>query len=310
MIITRGNTRRRRIGAVGMYDGVHRGHLFLLDYLHLEAEQRHLSPVAITFRDHPLTIVRPEDAPKLISTPDDKIELLHEAGAEDVIILDFDEKMRYMTARRFLAMLQKRWAIDALVVGFNNRFGSDRVEDIDQYRAIGKEVGIDILEAPEYKGIGSPVSSSIIRRLLNEGKLDEANTALGHPFTIRGKVVDGRRLGRTLGFPTANVSPNISNQLLPSFGVYAAIAVTPDGVRHQAVVNVGKRPTVEATPETAPVTIEAHLINYAGYLYGSELLVQFMHRIRDEHKFASIDKLRKALENDKRKAMSLLAKDA
>lgn len=308
MILSRGNTKRRRIAAVGMYDGVHRGHLFLLDYLRLEAEQRGLSPAAVTFRDHPLTVVRPDDAPPLLSSPDDKMARLTEAGADDVIILDFDQKMRHMTARQFLTMLRKRWAIDALVVGFNNRFGRDRIEGIDQYREIGREIGIDILEAPEYKGIGSPVSSSIIRRLLIEGKLDEANTALGRPYSLKGTVVDGRRLGRTLGFPTANVSPEPSNAVLPAFGVYAAIAVTPDGERHPAVVNIGRRPTVEADPETAPVTIEAHIIDFAGYLYGSLLELQFIARIRDERKFPSVDRLRKALEGDKRKALDLLRK--
>ncbi len=181
MILTRGNTKRRRIAAVGMYDGVHRGHRFLLDYLKLEAGQRGLTPTAVTFRDHPLTVVRPEDAPALLTDPDRKMDLLSEAGAEDIIILDFNEKMRRMSARRFLSMLHKRWGIDALIVGFNNRFGRDRLDGIDQYRAIGGEIGIDIIEAPEYKGIASPISSSIIRAALSRGEVKEAAEALGHP---------------------------------------------------------------------------------------------------------------------------------
>lgn len=309
MILTRGNTKRRRIAAVGMYDGVHRGHRFLLDYLRLEAQQRNLSSTAVTFGPHPLTIVRPHDAPSLLSPPDDKIARLEEAGADDVIILDFNEKMRHMTARQFLTMLHRRWAIDALVVGFNNRFGRDRLEGVEQYRKIGREIGIDILEAPEYKGIGSPVSSSIIRRHLTSGRLAEANEALGRYYTIRGTVVDGRRLGRTLGFPTANVSPDPANAVLPSFGVYAALVTTPDGQRHPAVVNIGHRPTVEADPDKSPVTIEAHIIDYAGYLYGQKIEIEFVSFLRKEKKFASIDKLRSALESDKRSALSLLRKE-
>lgn len=306
MILRRGNTKRRRIGAVGMYDGVHLGHRFLLDYLRLEANQRGLASAAVTFSDHPLTIVRPDDVPPALSIPEEKYALLEEAGADDVIILKFDSAMRHLTARKFLEMLHKRWAIDALVVGFNNRFGRDRLEGIDQYREIGREIGIDVIEAPEYKGKGSPVSSSIVRQLLADGRLDEANTALGRFYDITGTVVDGRRLGRTLGFPTANVAPEPANAALPKFGVYAAVAVTPDGEEHPAVVNIGRRPTVEENAATAPVTIEAHLIDYAGYLYGSRLTLRFVERLRDEKKFAGIDKLRKALEGDCRKAVGIL----
>lgn len=308
MILHRGNTRRRRIGAVGMYDGVHRGHCFLMDYMRLEAEQRGLAITAITFEEHPLSVVRPDDAPPLLTRPADKLRLLEEAGADDIVVLKFDQKMRRMSAREFLKMLRKRWAIDALVVGFNNRFGRDREEGIEQYRAIGREIGMDILEAPEYKGTGAPVSSSAIRSHLAAGRISEANEALGRKYTIKGFVVDGRHLGRTLGFPTANVSPDPANAALPSCGVYAAIAVTPDGMRHPAVVNIGHRPTVESDPENAPLSIEAHIINYAGYLYGAELELQFVARLRDEKKFTSVDKLRDALVRDREKAIKLLKK--
>lgn len=308
MILHRGNTRRRRIAAVGMYDGVHRGHCFLIDYLRLEAEQRGLTATAVTFEEHPLTVVRPEDAPDLLSSPDDKLTMLEEAGADDIVVLDFSQKMRRMSAKQFLTMLHRRWAIDALVVGFNNRFGRDRIDGIDQYRAIGREIGIDIIEAPEYKGIGSPVSSSIIRSLLADGKLAEANEALGRPFAIKGTVVDGRHLGRTLGFPTANISPDPANAALPRCGVYAALAVMPDGKRLPTVVNIGHRPTVEDDPENAPVSIEAHIIDFAGYLYGAELKLLFVERLRDERKFQSVDKLRDALGRDRAKALKLLRK--
>ncbi len=309
MILTRGNNKRRRIAAVGMYDGVHRGHKFLIDYLRLEAVQRSLAAAAVTFRNHPLTVVRPDAAPPMLSSPDEKMRMLEAAGVDDVIILDFNDKMRHMTAREFLKMLKRRWAIDALVVGFNNRFGRDRLEGIEQYKAIGKEIGIDILEAPEYKGLGAPVSSSIIREHLAQGRLAEANKSLGRHYSIKGVVVDGRRLGRTLGFPTANVAPEPANAALPVLGVYAAIVVTPDGVRRPAVVNIGRRPTVEEDPEAAPVTIEAHIINYAGYLYGSTIEIDFISFIREEKKFASVEKLRNALESDKKKALALLRKE-
>ncbi|MCM1029722.1 MAG: riboflavin biosynthesis protein RibF [Pseudoflavonifractor sp.] len=306
MILTKGNTKRRRIAAVGMYDGVHRGHCFLLDYLRLEATQRELTPTAVTFRNHPLTVVRPSDAPPLICSPEEKMTLMEEAGADDIVVLDFDTKMRRMTAHRFLSMLHKRWAIDALVVGFNNRFGKDRIDGIEQYRAIGTEIGMDIIEAPEYKGTAAPVSSSIIRGLLADGKIEEADNALGRPFTLTGTVVDGRHLGRTLGFPTANIEPDHDNAMIPAPGVYATIAILPTGERIPSVVNIGHRPTVEDDPANAPQTIEAHIIDWTGYLYGATLKLQFISRLRDEKKFPSIDALRRALASDRRRALSTL----
>lgn len=306
MILSRGNTRRRRIAAVGMYDGVHRGHRFLIDYLRLEATQRQLTPSVITFSHHPKTVVDPDAVPPSLTSPEEKNRMLEEVGADDVIILDFDSKMRRMTARQFLTMLRRRWAIDTLVVGFNNRFGRDRVDGIEQYREIGREIGLDVIEAPEYKGVGAPVSSSAIRKYLSEGKIAEANEALGRPYMLQGKVVDGRHLGRTLGFPTANISPDPADAALPAIGVYAALAETPDGAIHPAVVNIGRRPTVEADPATAPISIEAHIIDYAGYLYGSTLKISFIARLRDERRFPSVDKLRRALEADCRRALTLL----
>lgn len=308
MILTKGNKKRRRIAAVGMYDGVHRGHRFLLDYLKLEASQRGLTPTAVTFRDHPLTIVRPDEAPLLLCSPDEKLRLLTEAGVEDIVILDFNDKMRHFSARRFLSMLHKRWAIDTLIVGFNNRFGHDRVDGIEQYRAIGDEIGIDIIEAPEYKGIASPVSSSIIRSMLGRGDVKGAAEALGHPYILRGTVVDGRHLGRSLGFPTANLSPEPANSIVPAPGVYVAEAVIPSGEILPAVVNIGHRPTVEDDPEQAPLSIEAHIIDWSGYLYGEHLELNFIGRLRDEKKFDSLDRLRQALRTDCRHALDLLKK--
>lgn len=308
MITGRPNTDRRRIAAVGMYDGVHLGHRFLIDYLTLEAHSRGLSPAVVTFASHPLSVVRPEDAPQLLMGRDEKLHRLEMAGADDVIVLDFDEKMRRMSARAFLNMLHRKWGIDALVVGFNNRFGHDRVDGIDQYREIGAEIGMEIIEAPEYRGTGSPVSSSVIRGFISEGKVDQAAVALGRPYAIIGTVVPGRQIGRTLGFPTANISPDTEQaQCIPATGVYAAMTTTPDGVARPTILNIGRRPTVEGDDENAPVTIEAHILDYAGYLYGEKLRVEFIKRIRDERRFDSLDKLRKAIASDTRKARGILA---
>ena len=305
MIIEKSNRSRRRIAAVGMYDGVHLGHRYLIDYLSLEARSRNLTPSVVTFRNHPLSVVRPDDAPPMLMEPDEKFLRLEQAGADDIIVLDFDEKMRHMPAAGFLKMLHKNYAIDSLVVGFNNRFGHNRTDGFQQYQAIGREIGMEVLEAPEYKGIGSPVSSSIIRTNLAQELIDQANIALGRTYTLEGPVVPGRQLGRTLGFPTANIVPDFKNICIPGCGVYAALTTTPDKVRRPTILNIGHRPTVEADGDKAPISIEAHILDYAGYLYGERLTIEFIEKLRDERKFDSLEKLKKAISNDTRKARSI-----
>lgn len=169
-LITKYDTSSRRIAAVGMYDGVHAGHRFLIDYLGVEARSRGLVPSVVTFSRHPLSVVRPLEAPALLNTLDDRVRLLSQAGAQDVILLSFNESLRRMSAKDFLSILRKKFAIEALVVGFNNRLGHDLVDSMEQYRTIGREVGVEVIAAPEYRGPFAPVSSSAIRRHLIEGR--------------------------------------------------------------------------------------------------------------------------------------------
>ncbi len=309
MIIKRGNTKSRRIAAIGMWDGIHTGHKFLIDYLKLEASPRGLVPAVVTFETHPLSVVAPERAPRLLTTPEKKFEMLTDAGAEDVIVVDFTPKLQHMSARQFLSMLHKRFAIDALVVGFNNRFGRDRLEGLEQYQAIGNELGIEIIGAPEYTGAHEKVSSSVVRALIEEGNVAKAAKLLGRPYELTGEVVSGEHLGTSLGFPTANLRPENDNAVIPAIGVYAAYTVTPDGLKRPTIVNIGVRPTVTANDaEPANITIEAHILDYSGYLYGETISLLFVERIRDEKKFNSLDKLRKALADDAHKARNIFKK--
>lgn len=306
-LITKQDTSRRRIAAVGMYDGVHLGHRFLLDYLGVEARSRGLTPAVVTFSRHPLSVVRPMEAPGLLTSLEDRVTLLDKAGAEDVILLSFTDSLRHMSAEEFLKMLRKKYAIDALVLGFNNRFGHDHPAGLEQYRAIGAAVGVDIVQAPEYRGEAAPISSSSIRRLLAEGKTEEAAKALGSHYAIRGKVVAGKHLGRTLGFPTANVEPVTPESLVPKAGVYAAWVTTPDGERRPSVVNIGYRPTVDdSDPDKCRLTIEAHVIDYQGYIYDEEIKIEFVRRLRSERKFASTAKLASQVKEDVEDAREIL----
>ena len=307
-LISSPDTSRRRIAAVGMYDGVHLGHRFLIDYLGVEARSRGLVPSVVTFVRHPLTVVRPTEAPALLDTLEDRMLSLGEAGAEDVIVLEFNDRIHHMSAEKFLTRLKSKYAIDALVIGFNNRIGHDLPASIDQYRAIGRNVGIEIIAAPEYRGLGAPVSSSAIRHYLQEGQVEKATEALGRHFTMRGVVVGGKQLGRTLGFPTANIKPSSPDILLPRHGVYAAQVTTPDGCRRKAVVNVGFRPTVDGdiAAEEARLSIEAHIIGYQGYIYDEEVKLEFVKWLRPEKRFTSTAKLAAQVKDDIETALKAL----
>ncbi|MCM1076947.1 MAG: riboflavin biosynthesis protein RibF [Bacteroides sp.] len=297
-LITKSDTSRRRIAAVGMYDGVHAGHKFLIDYLRLEAGTRGLTPSVITFSRHPLSVVRPLEAPGLLTSLEDRVRRLGAAGVDDIVILTFNDRLRYKSAKDFLEMLHKSYGIDALVLGFNNRFGHDRPKSIDEYKAIGEETGVEIIPAPEYHGAGAPVSSSNIRHHLLSGSPEKAAEALGYPYALRGIVVNGQRLGRSLGFPTANIKISNRELLVPKPGAYAAIVVTPDGERRKAMVNIGFRPTVNMSDGQGELSIEAHILDYTGYLYDEEVTVEFVKFLRQERKFSSTDKLREQLTRD------------
>lgn len=293
-----GNSTAPRIAAIGMFDGVHRGHLSLIDFLKSEGAKRGETPTVVTFADHPLRVVRPDDAPKLLASLDRKMSLLRAAGVEDCVLLDFTQKLRRQSARQFMEHLRNAYGVATLVVGFNHHVGSDRVAGIDAYRAIGSQIGLEVIAAPEWRDEnGAMVSSSVIRRLIEEGELDRANEMLGHPFAIDGVVVDGRKVGRTIGFPTANIKPVSDNQLLPVAGVYAAAVTTPDGVRRQAMVNIGYRPTVSADEEPM-ISIEANIFDYLGYLYGEKVDVEFLKYMRKEKRFSSVDRLKAAIASD------------
>lgn len=298
-LITKPDTSVRRIAAVGMYDGVHLGHRYLIDYLGVEARSRGLVPSVVTFSRHPLSLVRPLEAPALLNTLEERVRLLGEAGASDIILLSFNESLRRMSAETFLRTLKRKYAIDALVLGFNNRFGHDGLEGMEPYRAIGERVGVEVIAAPEYRGGAAPVSSSIIRRCLAEGRAEEAARALGAPYSITGRVTEGNRLGRTLGFPTANMIPPSAERLIPKAGAYAAYVTTPDGVRRPGVVNVGYRPTVsDAAGGERQISIEAHIIDFVGYIYDEEIKVEFVKYLRPERRFADTDRLASQIRDD------------
>lgn len=288
----------RRAATVGTFDGVHRGHKVVLAELRRRAAEEGLQPIVVTFDPHPLRLIAPERTPVLLTTAEYRLELLQAEGVQP-LMMRFDESLRRMTVAEWMRRLHDRHGIDLLLVGYDNTFGSDGLEmSTADYRAIGETVGIRVEEAPELPG----VSSSAVRRAVLAGEMERARDLLGRPFVLDGIVVHGQGLGRTLGFPTANVdvSPGLA---VPSRGVYAAMAVTARGERVPAVVNIGVRPTVGAF--SVP-TVEASLIDYCGDLYDTQLKLEFVARLRDERRFANLDLLKEQIGADVKQARRLL----
>lgn len=283
---------KKKVAAVGTFDGVHRGHRSVLSVLNAYAQEHDMEPVAITFSNHPLSIIDSNRTPSALTPLNKKRNLLKEVGATPLVI-PFEESLRCFSAKEWMKHMKDEYNVVALVVGYDNTFGSDGVNlSLDDYKKLGNEVGIEVITAPEIKG----VSSSAIRKAVLAGEVEKAREMLGRPYSITAKVTKGNSLGHTIGYPTANIDPP-EGVAIPKPGVYAAIVKTlNDGVKHPAMVNVGKRPTVMRGDNTV---VEAHLIDWFGDLYGKEITVRFIKRIRDEKKFDSIEALKNQLAKDR-----------
>ncbi len=294
-----------KVATVGMFDGVHRGHRSLLDRVIAEAHDHDGEAWVFTFAAHPLTLIAPDKAPSPLMTPADKVEALKASGIDGVEVLDFDEALRSLTAEEFMAMLRRRYGVDVLVMGFNHRFGRDRVSELDHYREIGRRTGIEVVRADELRDdeLSATICSSSIREAIAEGDVKAACAMLGRPYIIHGEVIEGKQLGRKLGFPTANLRMSDPAMLTPLQGVYAVDVKLPDGTTRRGMLNIGRRPTVDrgAKPE---VSIEVHIIGWSGNLYGESIAVEFLSRLRDEQRFADLDALKSQLEKDKALALS------
>lgn len=294
------------IATIGMFDGVHIGHRALIDELIGKAYETGSESTVFTFDRHPLSLIRPEAAPQLLMTLDERVKALRDAGVDNVVVMRFDQDLRRMTAREFMTHIRDRYGISALVMGYNHRFGSD-VCDFDRFRLIGHDLGVRVYKAPEatIDGIGKPVSSSTVRSALADGDIALATRMLGRPYSLAGKVVEGRRIGRTIGFPTANVSPLDPGQLVPGNGVYAVKVRTDDGNVHDGMLNIGYRPTV-SDDRAGELTIEVHIIDWQGDLYGRNVRLDFYGRLRAERRFASLDELKDCLSADRIEALRML----
>ena len=291
------------IVALGNFDGLHRGHLKILERVKQAAAEHAGTPMVVTFDPHPSQILRPDKAPPLLMTTAQRLQALHREGITHVGVVQFTQELSEWTPKMFVERVLVEWLhVGEVCVGANFLFGHKRTGTFTTLRTLGQRFGFraDMVDAVRYKDF--VVSSTRIRRLIAEGRVDEAGALMGHPYAIGGTVVEGRRRGREIGFPTANVdSPN---ELLPAGGVYAANLIIEGAVR-PAVVNVGIRPTFDDATGT---TIEAHVLDFDGDLYGREVQVSFVQRLREERRFADVDALREQIEADRRLAVRLFGR--
>jgi riboflavin kinase/FMN adenylyltransferase len=294
--------------ALGNFDGLHRGHTKILERVRRQAAERGGTSLVLTFEPHPPRVVRPDKAPPLLMTAAQKVEAIARAGVQGVAIVRFTRELSRWEPEAFVRAVLVDWLRVAEVwVGADFLFGRDRTGTFSLLRTLGAQYGFraEKIDAVRYKDF--VVSSTRIRRLVAEGRMDEAGALLGHHYAIDGTVVEGAQRGRTIGFPTANLSTQ--NELAPPHGVYATLAVL-DGVAHPAVTNIGVRPTFGDQPAT---TIETHVLDLPApggttpSLYGRALRLAFVQRLRDERRFADVDALRAQIDADVRRARRLFA---
>jgi riboflavin kinase/FMN adenylyltransferase len=282
---------------VGFFDGVHAGHRFLIQELVSISQKKNLKSMVITFNSHPRKVLHDDFQPKLLTTSQEKKELLKSTGVDEIVFLDFDLPMSRLSAREFIhQILAEKLHVALLLTGHDHRFGHNRTDGFEEYVSFGNEAGIQVMKAsrfstPEF----SHISSSEIRNAIQAGDFIKANKLLSYPYTFSGYVIKGFQVGRKIGFPTANLRVTGNDKLLPESGVYA-VSVEWKGVSYPAMMNIGNRPTLN---NGSAHSIEVHIFDFSENIYHHHLKIRFIQKIRDEIKFCSVDDLISQLKKDK-----------
>lgn len=282
---------------IGCFDGVHLGHRFLISQVCEAAADMKLKSAVITFPVHPRQVMQSDYRPQLLSCPEQKNSLIGCIEADYCILLPFTKELSMLTAREFMQELYSQYNVRTLVIGYDHRFGHNRAETFEDYCLYGKKIGIEVIKAEPLRDEDNDVfiSSSVVRKLLLSGDIRNANKYLGYRYYIDGTVTGGYKVGRTIGFPTANISPSCADKLIPASGVYA-VRTCVGGKCYRGMLNIGCRPTVN---NGSNVSIEVHILEFDGDIYNHRIRIEFIERIRPEVKFASLEELTGQLEKDK-----------
>ncbi|OAV65950.1 Riboflavin biosynthesis protein ribF [Bacteroidales bacterium Barb6XT] len=288
---------------VGFFDGVHVGHRFLIRALQEAARVRRLPVAVITFPRHPREVLQAGYQPKLLNSFEEKLVHLEETGIDYCIVTDFTVGLSQLSAQAYIhSVLAEQLHVKTLLAGYDHRFGHNRRDGLDEYIVYGKACGIEVLSAAACGTDGEAVSSSVIRRLLATGRVEETACLLTYPYQLKGHIKDGYKIGRKLGFPTANIETDEPFKIIPSVGIYA-VRVTLEGKSYRGMLCIGNRPTLN---NGSNITIEVHILDFSGDIYNSELTVSFIRYIRDTIKFDTLDDLAAQLERDKETTRKLL----
>lgn len=294
----------RPILTTGTFDGVHIGHQKIISRLREIANRKAGETVMLTFHPHPRMVLFPDDhGLKLLSTLDEKAKLLEKAGIDHLIVYPFTEEFSRMTSVEYVRdLLVNQIGVDTVVVGYDHHFGRNREGDFEQLKEFAQTYDFDVEEIPPQDIDRVNVSSTKIRNALEKGDVQKARKFLGHAYTLSGEVVKGEGLGKKLGFPTANISVEETYKLIPAKGVYAVKAQL-EGESYSGMLNIGNRPTVSTDSNTS---IEVHLFELEKEIYGEEITLSLIDRIREEVEFDSIEELVQQLKKDKEISKSLL----
>lgn len=284
------------VATLGFFDGVHMGHRHLIDQVKKEAERQGLPSAVITFPVHPRKVLQSDYQPKLICGYTEKIAQLVTTGIDYVFSIPFTREISMLSANDFICnVLSDQVNVSTLVIGYDHRFGRNREEGFEDYVKYGNAKGINILQATELRLDDDNVSSSEIRRLLMNGNIVKANNLLTYHYTLSGKIVEGYQVGRTIGFPTANMKIWEKYKVVPQLGVYAVYVHFNNNVK-EGMLYIGKRPTLHNDPQ---ISVEVNIFDFDGDLYNQSLTVEFVDFIRGDEKFTTVEKLIESIHRDK-----------
>lgn len=293
---------KKTILTLGTFDGVHIGHKKILERITQNTENGKYESLVLTFFPHPRMVLQEKSEIRLLNTINEKIELLEATGIENLVVHPFNESFSRLTAEEFVhTILVDKFQIHKIIIGHDHRFGRNRTANIDDLIAFGKEYGFEVeqISAEEIQDVS--VSSTKIRKALNEGNMALANKYLGYEYFLNGTVVKGKQLGRTIGFPTANIHIEEDYKLIPKIGVYVVKAFVNEETVY-GMMNIGFNPTVNGEKQT----IEVHLFNFDKDIYEQNIKVSLLHYIREEQKFGSVDALKAQLHQDQTESLAFV----
>lgn len=291
------------VASVGFFDGVHIGHRHLIKQVKEEAKRLNLPSAIITFPVHPRKVLQKDYQPALLCGYEEKLEQLAATQVDFCITLPFTYDLSLLSANEFMEkVLKKDIGVHTLFVGYDHRFGHNREKGFSDYERYGKELGMNVLQALEYQVDGENVSSTKIRTLLKKGEIQQANSLLSYNYTLSGKIVEGYRVGRTIGFPTANIRSWERYKVVPALGVYA-VWVHVRGLIYEGMLYIGTRPTLHDNPE---ISVEVNIFDFNADLYNQSLTVEFIDFIRADQKFDTLEELVAQIYKDKSQVLSRL----